>query len=332
MTLRRTDWRFLKHPPKYTKSNHIVWGHRDMDGLDATFRALFIGRKGLERLQAQDQARWMAAKLAAEDQTLFSTADAEEEAQVLVPPAFRNAYKVQRTVLMDVWRPNADLRAMMDDLKLHLAPSDSPGPSPTADRVVIAAHVRLGDKHRELSHLLPRSMGHRPNEKPGLHNGLLAAFYGAAERTVDGVLARGHGHERKVIHNGGESWEGRKATLAVMSDDVGAVAAFERHRQSIHWRVASTSPPDTQRSTAGQQKGGFRETAFNHLPLAARVHMAQKFVADLTILALESDGIVLTASSNVGRLMSLLAGEEKAIVKKRVTSLDTRWFPSASFL
>lgn len=66
------------------------------------------------------------------------------------------------------------------------------------------------------------------------------------------------------------------------------------------------------------------EANHNALPLTERVAHARLFVRDLTVLAWEADGVVLTASSNTGRLMALLAGVQKAVVDGRVRSLDTR--------
>ena len=65
------------------------------------------------------------------------------------------------------------------------------------------------------------------------------------------------------------------------------------------------------------------ETSFNRMSLSARVALTKAFVRDITLLARHTDGLVLTASSNVGRLLLLLAGEKKAL-EGRVRSLDTR--------
>ncbi|GAA6036117.1 hypothetical protein JCM8097_006624 [Rhodosporidiobolus ruineniae] len=80
---------------------------------------------------------------------------------------------------------------------------------------------------------------------------------------------------------------------------------------------------------------GFNEVTFNSLPLSTRLASTRLFVRDLTVLTRRADAIVMTGSSNVGRLMLLLfeaARREKGIEGRReVRSLDTRWFPTARF-
>ena len=69
------------------------------------------------------------------------------------------------------------------------------------------------------------------------------------------------------------------------------------------------------------------EIEFNKLPLADRVALTRDFIRDVTVLSRRSDGLVMSASSNVGRLMALLCGEEKALRHGRVRSVDTRCAP-----
>lgn len=67
------------------------------------------------------------------------------------------------------------------------------------------------------------------------------------------------------------------------------------------------------------------EISFNAMALSSRVSLTKTFVRDVSLLAKHADGLVLTASSNVGRLLMLLAGPEKAnALEGRVKSLDTR--------
>ncbi|GAA5912213.1 hypothetical protein JCM8208_000934 [Rhodotorula glutinis] len=85
----------------------------------------------------------------------------------------------------------------------------------------------------------------------------------------------------------------------------------------------------------GEIPAGFNETSFNSLPLAARIASARLFVRDLTVLARRSDALVVTGSSNVGRLMMLLFEGSRAERgegrKRELRSLDARWFPTARF-
>ncbi|GAA5956557.1 hypothetical protein JCM3765_003483 [Sporobolomyces pararoseus] len=88
--------------------------------------------------------------------------------------------------------------------------------------------------------------------------------------------------------------------------------------------------------------GGFNETSFNLLPISNRISQSRKFVRDVTFLSTRCDSLIITASSNVGRLMSLLIGSssfsrEDSIEagreggRGRIRSLDIRWFPTAKF-
>ncbi|GAA5906559.1 hypothetical protein JCM5296_000289 [Sporobolomyces johnsonii] len=78
---------------------------------------------------------------------------------------------------------------------------------------------------------------------------------------------------------------------------------------------------------------GFNENAFNALPLSTRIAQTRLFVRDVTVLTTRADALVITGSSNVGRLMALLMGERAREGRGggRVRSLDTRWFPTARF-
>ncbi|GAA5885726.1 hypothetical protein JCM6882_007545 [Rhodosporidiobolus microsporus] len=65
-------------------------------------------------------------------------------------------------------------------------------------------------------------------------------------------------------------------------------------------------------------------------PLPLRIALARAFIRDLTFLARLSSSLVLTESSNVGRLFTLLAGREMVDAGK-VISADVRWFPKAYY-
>lgn len=66
------------------------------------------------------------------------------------------------------------------------------------------------------------------------------------------------------------------------------------------------------------------EITFNSLPLSTRIQQSRKFVRDVTFLSTRCDALVITGSSNVGRLMSLLFGARERGMKSRIRSLDTR--------
>jgi hypothetical protein len=78
------------------------------------------------------------------------------------------------------------------------------------------------------------------------------------------------------------------------------------------------------------------ELTFNALPLSSRLASTKLFVRDLTVLSRHADAIVMTGSSNVGRLMALLfeaARVERGVEGRReMRSLDTRCVALSLFL
>ncbi|GAA6020819.1 hypothetical protein JCM10207_001667 [Rhodosporidiobolus poonsookiae] len=81
----------------------------------------------------------------------------------------------------------------------------------------------------------------------------------------------------------------------------------------------------------GLMGNGFNESRFRAAPLSTRVALTLPFLRDLTFLSEACSGLVLTGSSNVGRLLTLLAGPEM-VKRERVVSADVRWFPTAYYV
>lgn len=136
-----------------------------------------------------------------------------------------------------------------------------------------------------------------------------------------------------------------KPVLIIMSDDTSGkgLQKFIDHpssdsldiRTGIPLRTASAAEADSIQqasisSVGVTTKPGFTESTFNALPIDARVESTRDFLRDLTYLAERADGLVFTASSNVGRLLSLLAGVEK-MKTGRLRSTDVRWFPTVRY-
>ncbi|GAA5849454.1 hypothetical protein JCM3766R1_003288 [Sporobolomyces carnicolor] len=99
-----------------------------------------------------------------------------------------------------------------------------------------------------------------------------------------------------------------------------------RGRSQRHGKIAHQALPKKPQGPVIPP--GFNEVTFNSLPLSDRIDQSRRFVRDVTFVSTRSDALVMTGSSNVGRLMSLLMGEKS---KGNVRSLDTRWFPTAKF-
>ncbi|GAA5830810.1 hypothetical protein JCM11251_001082 [Rhodosporidiobolus azoricus] len=77
-------------------------------------------------------------------------------------------------------------------------------------------------------------------------------------------------------------------------------------------------------------RSGFSAAGFRDSPLPLRIAQTRSFIRDLTFLARYSSALVLTESSNVGRLLTLLAGRD-LVNDGKVISTDVRWFPNAYY-
>ncbi|GAA6059795.1 hypothetical protein JCM10212_003690 [Sporobolomyces blumeae] len=132
------------------------------------------------------------------------------------------------------------------------------------------------------------------------------------------------------------SRDGQRMAKVVLKKDKKAVEKRQvdrgpEGRRRPHWKIAQQAKEAEQ---AGPSSGGpdvpagFNENTFNSLPLADRIAQSRDFVRDVTLLSTRSDALVITGSSNVGRLMALLMGSR---ARGRIVSLDTRWFPTAKF-
>jgi len=83
------------------------------------------------------------------------------------------------------------------------------------------------------------------------------------------------------------------------------------------YELLSLSPEADRRENHVQN-----ENTFNAMPLEERIAQSRLFVRDVTLLSTRSDALVITGSSNVGRLMSLLMRDR---ARGRVRSLDIRY-------
>ncbi|KAK4046300.1 hypothetical protein OIV83_006174 [Microbotryomycetes sp. JL201] len=207
-----------------------------------------------------------------------------------------------------------------------------------------------------------------PSLKPGLHDETVELYLQAAIESVDSILAKLHPERTRKLSTAQSAWRGQP-TLIVVSDDPRAYEAFRRQKLGKRFQIrntpapfaldkrnqgssdttetpiASASPEKTKaqkererkwrlikrRKLGGQDEpDGFNERSFNSMKLDDRIAHTKTFVRDLTLLASQSDALVLTASSNVGRLLMLLAGKQ-FVDEGLIRSVDTRWFPTSQF-
>ncbi|TKA54100.1 hypothetical protein B0A53_03477 [Rhodotorula sp. CCFEE 5036] len=329
--------------PRWATRPHVVWFSRDMDALDLTYLRLFSNATELEHLHAADLAHREPARNHDEGSPspLFLT---PEET---LPPAFEEAFEVMSRVASRAWRVNDEIEREVATLAKRVgldAREDTRTGISDAGELLIAVHVRLGDKFLELS----------------LNDELVSAYLAAAVDSVHSLLG--------LPPSGDPQWVTRELasaarrsvpTLVLMSDDdEGAVQAFRRHPHAGSFRIVGTSEEVSHDATDGgsaEEKtavdrrrahapvpAGFNETAFNRLPLPSRVAATRQFVRDLTFLSRRADALVVTGSSNVGRLLMMLfdaentnrskAEGELQSRRREMRSLDTRWFPTARYV
>ncbi|GAA5989377.1 hypothetical protein JCM5350_005693 [Sporobolomyces pararoseus] len=129
----------------------------------------------------------------------------------------------------------------------------------------------------------------------------------------------------KIVTRGNDN-EQKKKTRSLRNQDTFAMK--DRHQKLAKQQQQSQHEKS---NSSPSIPAGFNEITFNSLPLSTRIQQSRKFVRDVTFLSTRCDALVITGSSNVGRLMSLLFGARERGMKSRIRSLDTRWFPTAKF-
>lgn len=167
----------------------------------------------------------------------------------------------------------------------------------------------MGDKHLELHNIGDGHKSGGKHDAPTLSSALLHKYVAAAHQLSQPDTP--------------------SPTLIVMSDDPNALSYFRVIEESEGIKVISTADlPSVGGSGESahpfSKSNGFNENRFNALPLAERVAVTHDFVRDLTVLAHGVDGIVMTASSNVGRLLCLLAGKEMVLERQAVMTADVQ--------
>ncbi|BGP15376.1 hypothetical protein JCM10213v2_003344 [Rhodosporidiobolus nylandii] len=427
--------------PNWTKRSHVVWWARDMDGVDSTLLRLLADGEQLAQLHEQDLARLVEG----EGRKIGGGAGFLSPEETL-PQAFDASLARLSELLRGLWTPNEVVSGMAAELEEGLGVARPNEADKRIGDLLVAVHVRLGDKFLEADHIgpiayapdaVPAPSSHSPTSQPGLHDDLITSYFAAAVDSINSLLSLPSASsalstlpssatepERiRALFSLTASWrkladsEDAKPTLALMSDDAAAVAAFRTHPLAQRFRIVGTAEiaplalPDVTEAEevdavlgeanaadedllaeeegelkerqveGGEDEGGdgderivvrrrpqhrpaghaamgggawghaplevvtakpkkevpagFNEATFNSLPLSTRLAQTRLFVRDLTVLAHRADALVMTGSSNVGRLMTVLfegarrARQEEG--RREVRSLDTRWFPTARF-
>lgn len=266
-----------------------------------------------------------------------------------IPSAFLEAYAAQVDQLSRTMRFNAQLNSDVAMLTSRLFPSartEGKGPKPVRD-LVISVHVRLGDKKGEIKHVSPLRYipsGWAKARKINLKGVLYPWQNRSALQTVD-VFVRAAQRAKDLLISEGLATAGdgtEKATLVVVSDDPHTAGMFREHPSASQWTIVGTNEVPLIRKMAIKRAkplaNGFNESAWNGLSPEDRDRRARAFVRDLGFVAQKSDAVVLTPTSNVGRLLSVMVGArfQEALggqagiaeARRRIWSADARWFPT----
>ncbi|KAK4057773.1 hypothetical protein OIO90_000992 [Microbotryomycetes sp. JL221] len=208
-----------------------------------------------------------------------------------------------------------------------------------------------------------------PTTKPGLHAELVELYLRAAVESVDSLLAGPNAYRSSstkteqwqgrptliVMSDDPEAYKvferhviGQRFRVVATPPPPPPSHANVYKRQPDTNSTAIAAPADFERAEALKKKEakwrlikrrklgrradpeGFNERSFNLMTERDRIAQSKVFVRDVTLLSQDCDALVVTASSNVGRLLMLLAGEDMSL-QGRVRSIDTRWFPTSQF-
>ncbi|GAA97823.1 uncharacterized protein L969DRAFT_96165 [Mixia osmundae IAM 14324] len=302
--------------PHWTRSRHISASHIDLHYLDDLILDMFTNASRMTRIHHFDLLNYPPALPLSGTDTL--------------PPYFEAVFAAISQANDRIWKPNAVIRGMIDNLRAALIPP-VPAPRPT----IVGAHIRLGDKCNELgdTKLSPLRFA-----KPSV----LAQYKLEKAKTICAELRKGGGLDDEkatiflqatevavaTVQVNRTAPTSSKPKLVLMSDDPHVMSALEAHVTDASVNIVSTSTALPQANNAF--KGGFPGQKFNDLPLAMRVGNTQEMLRDLTFFREEADAVLLTGSSNVGRLLMTLVGPSRCL-NNRCISADVRYFPTAYF-
>ncbi|BGP39598.1 hypothetical protein JCM10449v2_003549 [Rhodotorula kratochvilovae] len=241
-----------------------------------------------------------------------------------VPAELEGAFSAMAEVVKTWWRVDEKLDAAVEALGAELGD------------VSVGMHLRLGDKCLESAN--PKYSPLRFASPPQLA-ALMAAGAVRNKGHADECALRGEGVRaedarvlREAVVQAGGGGGGR---VAAMSDDPRGVGwlreAWGGEREvSDLAEVAARLGLDAEAEEGGLMQSGFSAGAFREAPLSTRVALTRPFIRDLTFLARHADALVLSQASNVGRLLTLLAGVDK-VREGKVHSVNVRFFPTAYY-
>ncbi|GAA5885774.1 hypothetical protein JCM6882_007560 [Rhodosporidiobolus microsporus] len=203
-----------------------------------------------------------------------------------------------------------------------------------------------GDDSGDASHVPPPPLVVVMSDSPTALFSLRSAWARSSDGEVQGLVAREAASRASsasvegAAEGEGEGADGGKfemVQLKTVAEELGLEFELEGMPASEGGKGGEEEQAEKE---AGEGEGakrmvkrlrsGFSATGFRDSPLPLRIALTRAFIRDLTFLARFSSSLVLTESSNVGRLLTLLAGREMVDAGK-VISADVRWFPNAYY-
>lgn len=206
------------------------------------------------------------------------------------PAYWERAFKAQARALAQIWKPNATIKDLVVAQEAELQLRGSQESDFAGDRLpVIGVHVRRGDKAREVI-----AFGQQ-------HIHLEDFIYSMTE-----FLEKNAINEPRIV--------------MVMSDDGTVVDDLSELQPA--WKFKQVLQDDKFKTETARQPHD--QTTFDHMSRRQRIRQGQALIAELTLLS-QADEVVVTLSSNVGRLLAVLRGWDQLHTLK---SLDSPFFPT----
>ncbi|BGP15198.1 hypothetical protein JCM10213v2_003157 [Rhodosporidiobolus nylandii] len=285
----------------------------DVDLIDSHFLSLYTSSPSLTALHATELAAYPPPL----------PLNGSTTVPLVVQPAFA-ALEAQANKW---WRLGSEV-----EQAVALAKADIEREMKSGRRPVVGVHVRLGDKCSELHNPLYSPLRFASPDDLARLRPLLGAHCSSKTSTsapLDPVTLQIYATAIQQAARQVSLERGRdraQPLVLIMSDDVDVVAQLRGAVEGMDVRGLD----EFGRVGKDQPEEGFRVHEFAKLPLTQRITLTKQFLRDLTLLASLSDALVFTGSSNVGRLLAVLGGVEKAAAGRDL-SADVRWFPTARY-
>ncbi|GAA95941.1 uncharacterized protein L969DRAFT_101050 [Mixia osmundae IAM 14324] len=314
--------------PSWLVHNHVRY-KRDFRYLDQLFLANYVEPADLASLHERD--------------VLEFPRPAPLSAQATIEPAFVNALDELGRVAHIYWQPNVAVRAKMAALERREF---------WQSKRVLGAHIRLGDKSKESAGISPlhlfskhsasykaiaQRIALRPKPEAKLTAQVAAIYLEAASDILDSLRQPAR-YLRRLQRR-----QETSTTLLIMSDAATAVDDLRSFSTHPELNVQSTqgSPDESTQQEKPRswirvaidrllrRAQGFHESAWNRLPEDERVARTSEMISDITVITRRCNGFVAAGSSNVARLMTVLAIDKAKL--GLVRSIDVRIFPTAIY-